>query len=111
MTRQVSMAWNLRQLMAARGMFQTTDLLGPLAEHGIEISRQMVHRIVTKAPQRINLDLLAALCDILGCTAADLLEVQVAHTQPARRAVGETGPAIGTIRPVPAKVRRPDGVE
>ena len=61
MTRKLTMLWHLRQLMAAKGMFQTTDLIEPLRERGIEITRQMVHRIVTKPPQRINTDLLAAL--------------------------------------------------
>ena len=74
MTRKLTMLWHLRQLMAAKGMFQTTDLMEPLHERGIELSRQMVHRIVTKPPQRINTDLLAALCDILDCTPNDLFE-------------------------------------
>jgi hypothetical protein len=52
--------WNLRHPMAEQGMFATSDLLEPLRERGVELSRQMVHRVVTKTPQRINLDLLAA---------------------------------------------------
>ena len=35
MTRKLTMRWNLRQLMAAKGMFQTTDLLEPLHERGV----------------------------------------------------------------------------
>ena len=98
--------WNLRQLMAENGMFATTDLVEPLHERGVEISRQMVHRVVTKTPQRINVDLLAALCDILGCTPNDLLELR--HEQvPVAPAVGEAGPGIGDLRPIRARVRRP----
>jgi DNA-binding Xre family transcriptional regulator len=97
--------WNLRQLMAEHAMFATTDLIGPLREHGVELSRQMVHRIVTKTPQRINLDLLAALCDILACTPNDLLEV--AHEQLRPAALAEGGLGIGTLRPIRARVRRP----
>ena len=41
---------------------------------GIHLSRQYVHRLVTKAPQRVNIDLLAALCDALDCGPSDLLE-------------------------------------
>jgi hypothetical protein len=31
MTRKLDYRWNLRQVMASRGMFATTDLAGPLA--------------------------------------------------------------------------------
>lgn len=110
MTRKLSMRWNLRQLMAAKGMFQTTDLIEPLHERGIELSRQMVHRIVTKAPQRINTDLLAALCDILDATPNDLLELHVEEARPVK-AANERGPGIGELRPIRARVRRPDGIE
>lgn len=99
--------WNLRQVMAENGMFATTDLVEPLHERGIEISRQMVHRVVTKTPQRINVDLLAALCDIFTCTPNDLLEVRTEQVR-AAPAVGESGPGIGDLRPVRARVRRPD---
>jgi DNA-binding Xre family transcriptional regulator len=98
--------WNLRQLMAEQGMFATSDLLEPLHDHGVELSRQMIHRVVTKTPQRINLDLLAALCDILHCTPNDLIEMRYEQvTKPA--AVNETGPGIGNLRPIRAKIRRP----
>ena len=110
MTKKLSMLWHLRQLMAAKGMFQTTDLVEPLHERGIELSRQMVHRIVTKPPQRINTDLLAALCDILDCTHSDLLELHVDQQRQAP-AVGDHGPGIGDIRPIRARVRRPDGID
>ncbi|MBN9209751.1 MAG: helix-turn-helix transcriptional regulator [Microbacterium ginsengisoli] len=107
MTRKLSMRWNLRQLMAAKGMFQTTDLLEPLRERGVELSRQMVHRVVTKTPQRINTDLLAALCDILDCAPNDLLELRVEEQR--LKAVNDHGPGIGDLRPVGARVRRPEG--
>ncbi|MFD4323637.1 helix-turn-helix domain-containing protein [Nocardioides sp. NPDC058538] len=98
--------WNLRQVMAERGMFATTDLVEPLHQRGVELSRQMVHRVVTKAPQPINMDLLAALCDILDCTPNDLIEMRVVEAvRPA--VVNEAGPGIGDLRPVRVKVRRP----
>lgn len=98
--------WNLRQVMAERGMFATTDLIEPLHQRGVELSRQMIHRVVTKPPQRINLDLLAALCDILDCTPNDLIEMHVEQVA-APAAVNDTGPGIGGLRPIRAKVRRP----
>lgn len=111
MTRKLTMLWHLRQLMAAKGMFQTTDLMEPLHERGIELSRQMVHRIVTKPPQRINTDLLAALCDILDCTPSDLLELHVDHQRATKAVNDRGGPGIGDLRPVRARVRRPDGID
>lgn len=98
--------WNLRQVMAENGMFQTSELVEPLRQRGVEISRQMVHRVVTKAPQRINVDLLAALCDIFDCTPNDLLELRHEQVRQAP-AVGDTGPGIGDLRPIRARVRRP----
>lgn len=109
-TTRTVVRWNLRQLMAENGMFATTDLLEPLHRRGIELSRQMVHRVVTKTPQRINVDLLAALCDILGCTPNDLLELrqeQVPEPPAAGEAGSGAGRGIGDLRPVRARVRRP----
>ncbi|WP_198950084.1 helix-turn-helix transcriptional regulator [Kineosporia sp. A_224] len=107
MTTKTVLRWNLRQLMAENGMFHTTDLVEPLHQRGVEISRQMVHRVATKAPQRINLDLLAALCDILSCTPNDLLELAREQVREAT-AVNDTGPGIGALRPIRARIRRPD---
>lgn len=110
MTKKLTMLWHLRQLMATKGMFQTTDLVEPLHERGVEISRQMIHRIVTKPPQRINTDLLAALCDILDCTPSDLLELHVEEHRHAKTVNDHGGPGIGDIRPIRAQIRRPDDV-
>lgn len=109
MSRTTSMRWNLRQVMATRGIFQTSDLVPLLEERGIHLTRQYVHRVVTTPPQRINTDLLAALCDILGVTAADLLQLEVSDTQAeaAPKAIGEKGPGIGDLRPIRARIRRP----
>jgi DNA-binding Xre family transcriptional regulator len=108
MTTKTVIRWNLRQVMAENGMFQTTDLVQPLHDRGVELSRQMIHRVVTKTPQRINLDLLAALCDILGCTPNDLLELGAEQVDEAP-AVNDGGPGIGDLRPIRARIRRPDG--
>ena len=72
--RTISMQWNLRQVMADRGMFQTSELLPLLEERGIHLTREHVYRLVTKAPQRLNTAVLVALCDGLGCTPDDLIE-------------------------------------
>jgi DNA-binding Xre family transcriptional regulator len=80
--------WHLRQLMAARGMFATTDLVPLLAQRGVSLSREQVYRLVVGTPERLNLATLAALCDILGATPADLIEV-VAAPRRRRQAAGE----------------------
>ncbi|UNK69901.1 helix-turn-helix transcriptional regulator [Microbacterium sp. H1-D42] len=103
----MSARWKLRELMASQGWFQTTDLVPLLAERGIHLSREQVFRLVTKPPQRLNMDVLVALCDILSCTPSDLIEavedpvtVQKTGTDEAR--------GIGELRPIPARIRRPD---
>jgi DNA-binding Xre family transcriptional regulator len=95
--------WNLRQLMAGRGMFATSDLVPLLAERGIHLSREQVYRLVTTPPQRLSMDTLAALCDILGATPNDLIEIETVNVQVAK-AAGGTRPAPSARRTV---VRRP----
>lgn len=84
--------WHLRKLMADRGMFQTSDLVPLLAERGITLSREQVYRLVTQSPQRMSMDTLVALCDILSCTPNDLVEPQVVNQQIRKTAEGHTPP-------------------
>jgi len=104
MIKTMGIRWNLRRLMAARDMFQTTDLVAPLAERGVHLSREQVFRLVTQPPQRLSMDTLAALCDILECTPSDLLEVETVNAQVPKTAGGETAPAPGARR---TTIRRP----
>ncbi|MEV6522877.1 helix-turn-helix transcriptional regulator [Longispora sp. NPDC051575] len=110
MTRKMAYRWHLRQLMATRGMFQTSDLVPLLAERGVRLSREQVYRLVTQTPQRMNMDVFTALCDILACGPSDLIEVVAEPTQIPKKAVaGEaTNAGIGQLRPVRARIRRPD---
>jgi DNA-binding Xre family transcriptional regulator len=80
--------WHLRRLMAEAGMFATTDLVPLLAERGVRLSREQVYRLVAQVPQRLSLQTLAALCDILACTPGDLVEPYRANrtVRAARRA-------------------------
>jgi DNA-binding Xre family transcriptional regulator len=109
------MQWNLRSVMADRGLFQTSELLPLLAERGIRLSREHVYRLVAKDPQRINVDVLAALCDALGCSPADLMTPIVEQARAARTGTEdgtrESGPKIGSLRPIRASVRRPENVD
>ena len=86
MIKKMSYQWNLRKIMATRDMFATTDLVPLLAERGIHLSREQVFRLVTTTPQRLSLDTLAALCDILDVGVEDLIEITVANTQVAKTA-------------------------
>ena len=63
MARKLDYRWNLRQAMASRGMFATTDLIGPLAQRGIRLSSSQVYRLVAERPERLSLKVLMALLD------------------------------------------------
>lgn len=109
--RTIQVQWNLRQVMADRGLFQTSELLPLLAERGIHLTREHVYRLVTKTPQRLNTQVLVALCDALGCSPADLIvPVVIQQTQARSATIGEGGPKLGDLRPIRAHVRRPEGV-
>ena len=106
----IPITWNLRPMMAAAGMFQTTDLIAPLRAQGVQLSREQVFRLVTKTPERLNVEVFAALCRILECTPNDLIEVPKIQSVRPRRAAGapdSSGPAIGDLRPIRAKLHRP----
>jgi DNA-binding Xre family transcriptional regulator len=103
--KKMGIRWNLRKLMADREMFQTTEMVPLLAERGIHLSREQVFRLVTQPPQRLSMDTLAALCDILDCTPNDLIEIEVANAQ-VRKTAGETTPPLPKARRT--HIRRPD---
>lgn len=110
MSRHLTMQWNLRQVMADRGLFQTSELVPLLADRDIHISREHIYRLVTKTPQRVTLDIVAALCDALACSPADLMTPVVVDTLAKTGSEDrgqDRGPKLGAIRPVRAKVRRP----
>jgi DNA-binding Xre family transcriptional regulator len=105
--KKMGIRWNLRKLMAAADMFQTTDLVPLLAERGINLSREQVFRLVTQPPQRLSMDTLAALCDILGCTPNDLIEIEAVNAEVRKTADGTTGSAPAVRR---TSIRRPEGL-
>ena len=100
--------WHLRQKMAEQGMFQTSELVPLLAERGVHLSREQVYRMVTQPPQRLSMDTLAALCDILACTPNDLIEVSVAPTQVRKAAASESRAKHAGKTVARTKIRRPD---
>ena len=106
MIKKMGVRWHLRRVMAEHGMFQTTDLVPLLAERGIALSREQVFRLVTRTPQRLSMDTLAALCDILGCGVEDLIEIHVVNEQ--IRRTGTSSPAKPAVRRT--TIRRPPGL-
>lgn len=107
MTRKMGVHWHLRDLMAARGMFMTSDLGPLLAERGVALSREQVYRLVTQTPERLNVAVLAALCDVLGCGPGDLLEPFVENASGRKKAAatgGTSGADVKTLRPKRARI-------
>ncbi len=109
MTAKLDYQWHLRQVMAARGMFSTTDLLEPLAERGIKLSSSQVYRLVVDRPERLSLKILMALLDILDCAMTDLVEPVPAAGQAknTKAAGGEAG--VGELRPRRARITQAGG--
>jgi hypothetical protein len=107
MAAKLDYRWHLRTVMADRGMFQTTDLIDPLAQRGVTLSASQVYRLVTERPERLSLKVLMALLDILGCTTDELIEpcAQASGaTTRKKKAVGaEAG--LGELRPKRARIQ------
>jgi DNA-binding Xre family transcriptional regulator len=105
--RTVGYTWRLAELMAARGLHTTTELIPLLAERGIELSRPQVYRLVNQRPERVSLQVIAAICDIFGCGPGDLITVTAAETR-ARKTAAATPPNVvdlnRSVRPQRAKI-------
>jgi DNA-binding Xre family transcriptional regulator len=110
MTAKLDYTWKLREVMATRGLFQTTHLRPKLAERGIRLSDSQVYRLVTDKPERLNLKVLMALLDILGCRMDDLIEPVAVPAVKARKKAaggGDAEPGIGASRPRRARGSSP----
>lgn len=109
MSIKLETTWNLRAVMASRGIYQTTKLIPLLAEHDIELSREQIYRLVTGEPRRVRLDVLATLCHGLNCDLNDLIVINEKEAT-ARKTVNASEPTkapIGDLRPLRAVIRRP----
>lgn len=99
--------WHLRAKMAERGMYSTTDLQPHLADRGIALSREQIYRLVTGHPQRLSMDTLVALCDILECSPNDLIEPRAVDSD-IKMAVGQQD-NVTSIKARRTKIQRPGG--
>jgi DNA-binding Xre family transcriptional regulator len=106
MTAKLDYRWHLRQVMAQREMFQTTDLIAPLAERGITLSSSQVYRLVVERPERLSLKILMALLDILECAMDELIEPVAIPMRAKKAAGGSAAPVegVGTLRPTRARI-------
>ena len=84
--RRVDYRWRLREVMAAQGLWRTTELGPLLADRGVELSAAQVYRLAAGTPERLSLHTLAALCDIFCCTPADLIVTVGCAGRPAVKA-------------------------
>ena len=111
MARKLDYRWHLRQVMAGRGMFATTDLLEPLAARGIRLSSSQVYRLVAERPERLSLKILMALLDILDCPMTELIEPVAAggRSRTATAAGSGATAGVGQLRPERARITWPGG--
>ncbi|MFD9305405.1 helix-turn-helix domain-containing protein [Streptomyces sp. NPDC060048] len=107
MERKVGYTWRLRELMAEQQIFTATVLVPLLRERGIDLSASQVHRLVSGTPERLSLQVMAALSDILSCTAADLVATTAENAGVRKTATGDV-PAppgdVAKLRPRPARI-------
>lgn len=107
MAKAMGYVWNLRLRMAEHGLYQTSELVPLLAERGVRLSREQVYRLVTQPPQRLSMDTLAALCDILGCAPNDLIEITAVERRE-RKTADQAQRAAPAVRRT--TIRRPEGL-
>lgn len=107
MKRKVGYSWRLREVMAQQRMFTATELVPLLRDRGIALSASQVHRLVSGTPERLSLQVLSALCDILECTPADLVATTAENAGVRRTATGDLpapAAAVAKLRPRPARI-------
>jgi len=105
--RRVGYSWQLRDVMAQNRIYTATELVPLLHDRGINLSASQVHRLVSGTPERLSLQVLSALCDILECTPADLVTTTAENAGVRRTATGDlpAPPATSAkLRPRPARI-------
>lgn len=83
--------WRLRVVMAERDVRTTRALRKRLLEQGIDLSEAQLGRIVKALPASLNTALLAALCQVLNTTPAELLVLHGRRSQSIDAANAATG--------------------
>lgn len=109
--RQVGIEWQLRKLMAERGLYSTTDLAPLLEARGVHLSATQVYRLVAQAPERLNMKVLAAVCDALDCSPADLIAVTATPVTRRTRAAADGSGTTGGLGAGEGDAMRPRRVK
>ena len=101
--------WRLRMAAAQREVWTGAQLRRLLIDKaGHELSSASISVLMTKQPNQVKLETLAALCTALQCTPNDLIEIDTtpvtqpvtpAQTQPVARAAGEQISPAGRTPP------------
>ena len=110
MYREITYSWRLREIMAARGINNISDLIPLLTDRGIELSASQIYRLVGQKPERISLTLLGAIGDALECTIEELCDFEVVAVS-AKKVVGATREPIDLAavgRPRRARIHKPE---
>jgi DNA-binding Xre family transcriptional regulator len=105
--RKVGYSWHLRDVMAQNRIYTATELVPMLHDRGIDLSASQVHRLVSGTPERLSLQVLSALCDILECTPADLVATTAENAGVRKTAAGDVpapAAAVAKLRPRPARI-------
>jgi DNA-binding Xre family transcriptional regulator len=107
MKRKVTYTWRLREVMAEQGLYTTIELGPLLAERGIHLSTSQVHRLVTGTPERLSLQVLAALCDIFGGTPDTFITTEATNAGVRKTATDDRADLAKAtdLRPRRAKIR------
>ena len=110
--------WRLHTVMSERGIRTASELHRRLVGLDVPITHSQVCRTVTHRPERLSIELLAALMHTLDCSASDLLQAarkpaaasrarraaaQEAPEAPKARATAAAPPAAPTTAPGPAE--------
>jgi DNA-binding Xre family transcriptional regulator len=105
MAADVDYDWNLRIRLAEHGIYKSSELRPLLAEHGIRLSDSQVWRLITGRPERLNLNLLAVLCELLGCTPNELITVRTVDQRASLDKAASGDHSIAEIVPAKARIR------
>lgn len=107
MKRAIGYTWRLREIMASQGVFTATELVPLLHERDINLSASQVHRLVSGIPERLSLQVLSALCDILACTPTDLVVTTAENAGVRKSGTSDANgqpPVVARLRPRPARI-------
>jgi len=100
----VALLWRLHTVMSERGIRTSTELHRRLSPYGIDITSHQLSRIVAKMPERLNMQVLAALMTELECEASDL----ICPSAPAKPSASRRHPTPSGPATVPQDVLGPN---